>query len=245
MPAMKKRIIYTVAAVLILAIPAISQVPVPAPKQQEGIILTGGTIHTGTGEVIENGAVAFNDGKIIAVGGSNQVAGNYPAFRKVDVTGKHIYPGLIMTGTSLGLSEIGGHEVANDTREFGSYNPGVRALVAYNTDSHVIPVVRSAGVLIAQIVPSGGVLSGSSSVIQLDAWTWDQAAYKPDEGIMLNWPSSGQGRGRAGGEAGTAAAAGPSAYDNTVEELEKIFSDAKDLLPGINQMEDSILILKR
>jgi imidazolonepropionase-like amidohydrolase len=227
MPAMKKRFLYTIAAVLILSIPVTSQLPVPAPKQQEGIILTAGIIHTGTGEVIENGAVAFTDGKIVAVGGTGQVTGSYPSFRKIDVAGKHIYPGLIMTGTSLGLSEIGGHEVANDTREFGSYNPGVRALVAYNTDSDIIPVVRSAGVLIAQIVPSGGVLSGSSSVVQLDAWTWDQAAYKPDEGIMLNWPSSGQGRGRAGATAVAGAASGPSAYDTAIEELEKMFSDAK------------------
>ncbi len=225
---MKKRILFTIIAVIVLILPAISQVPVPAPKQQEGIILTGGTLHTGTGEVIENGAVAFVDGKIVAVGGSSQVSAEFPAFRKIDVAGKRIYPGLIITGTSLGLVEIGGHDVANDTREFGSYNPGVRALVAYNTDSDIIPVVRSAGVLIAQIVPSGGVLSGTSSVVQLDAWTWDQAAYKPDEGIMLNWPSSGQSRGRASGAAGVAgASSAPSAYDTAIEELGKMFADAK------------------
>lgn len=225
MAAMKNRIIYTISAVLILMLPALAQVPVPAPKQSGGIVLAGGIIHTGTGQVIENGAVAFIDGKIVAVGRSNQVTGEYPAFRKIDVSGKHIYPGLIMTGTSLGLSEIGGHDVANDTREFGNYNPGVRALVAYNTDSHVIPVVRSAGVLIAQVVPSGGVLSGTSSVVQLDAWTWDQAAYNPDEGIVLNWPSGGQGRG--GAAALASAAAGPSAYETTIDELDKMFSDAR------------------
>jgi imidazolonepropionase-like amidohydrolase len=38
-------------------------------------------------------------------------------------------------------------------------------------------------------VPQGGIISGTSSVVQLDAWNWEDATYKTDEGIHLNWPS--------------------------------------------------------
>ena len=82
----------------------------------------------------------------------------------------------------------GGVEVATDNRELGDMNPNVRAIVAYNTDSHVIPVIRSNGILIAQIVPVGSLLPGTSSVVQLDAWNWTDAAYKQDNGIQLGWP---------------------------------------------------------
>ncbi len=216
---MKKEIITLITALFILLPSLTAQVPVPAPPQSEGIVLSGGTVHTGDGRVIENAAVAFDNGVIVAVGSAAEVTSAHSSFRRVDVTGKHIYPGLIMPGTNLGLAEIGGHGVATDHTEMGRYNPGVRAIVAYNTDSHVPPVIRSAGVLLAQITPNSGVIPGLSSVVQLDAWTWDQAAYKKDGGMQVNWPSTAQ----AGG-------GGRSAYDRTVEELETLFDDARAYL---------------
>jgi hypothetical protein len=90
--------------------------------------------------------------------------------------------------TNLGLSEIEAARATNDYADIGTYNPNLRALVAYNTDSDVIPTVRSNGVLLAQIAPQGGTISGTSSVVQLDAWNWEDAAYQADGGIHLNWP---------------------------------------------------------
>ncbi len=49
--------------------------------------------------------------------------------------------------------------------------------------------MRPNGVLIAQVAPRGGLISGSSSVMQLDAWNWEDALVKADEGIHLNWPN--------------------------------------------------------
>ena len=110
-------------------------------------------------------------------------------YEVIDVTGKQVYPGLIFPNTSIGLVEIGsGVDVATDNRETGDLNPNVRAIAAYNTDSHVIPVIRSNGILLAQIVPSGTLLPGTSSVVQLDAWNWEDAAYKIDNGIQIGWP---------------------------------------------------------
>ena len=206
-----------------------AQVPVVAPLQKRNIVLTGGTIHTGTGEVIENGVVVFSGGKITAIGKVSVITVDKAGSEVIDVTGKQVYPGLIYPNTSLGLVEIGsGVEVATDNREIGDLNPNVRAIAAYNTDSHVIPVVRSNGILIAQIVPTGTLLPGTSSVVQLDAWNWEDAAYRIDNGIQMGWPRKSAAGGRGGAASSQqGAGAGTAAYDKNVEALEKIFADAE------------------
>jgi hypothetical protein len=206
---------------------AMSQSPVVAPAQKKPVMLTGGTIHTGTGSVIENGIIVFNGGKITFVGKSSDFIGDRSATEVIDVTGKQIYPGLIFPATSIGLVEIGsGVDVATDNREIGDLNPNVRALVAYNTDSHVIPVLRSNGILLAQIVPVGSLLPGTSSVVQLDAWNWQDAAYKADNGIQLVWPRKSSSGGRRGGGYFPSTESGTATYDKNIEALEEIFTDA-------------------
>ncbi len=205
-----------------------AQSPVVAPAQKKPVMLTGGTIHTGTGEVIENGVIAFTGGKITWIGKAADNRLDKSGYEVIDVTGKHVYPGLIFPNTTIGLTEIGsGVDVANDTRELGDLNPNVRAIAAYNTDSHVIPVIRSNGILLAQIVPQGTLLPGTASVVQLDAWNWKDAAYRMDNGLMLGWPRKSAMTGR-GGAAFFAqmSATGSNTYDKNVELLEKIFTDA-------------------
>ncbi len=205
---------------------AAAQSPVVAPSQKKPVLLTGGTIHTGTGEVISDGAILFDRGKITAVGKASDIKADKSKCDVVDVSGKHIYPGLIFPNTGVGLSEIGsGVDVATDLRETGDLNPNVRAIAAYNTDSHVIPVLRSNGILFAQVVPQGTLLPGTSSVVQLDAWNWEDAAYSIDNGIQLGWPRKAPQQGRGAYAQFTTAAPAPS-YEKNVEALEKIFSDA-------------------
>jgi imidazolonepropionase-like amidohydrolase len=228
---MKNKILYTVLLIIACMIQATAQSPVVAPAQKKPVMLVGGTIHTGTGEIIENGIVAFSNGKITAVGKAADVKIDRTSFEIIDVTGKQVYPGLIFPNTSLGLVEIAGVDVTVDNREIGDLNPNVRSIVAYNTDSHVIPVVRSNGVLIAQIVPAGTLLPGTSSVVQLDAWNWEDAVYKADNGIQMGWPRKSAFIGRRGGGefppvATTVTTSGTSVYDRNVELLEKIFTDA-------------------
>ena len=157
----------------------------PASLQTEAIALTHATIHIGNGEVIDDGTIVFSNGKITAVGKSVD-ASNAKA---IDCTGKQIYPGLILTSSNIGLSEIGAIRSEQDTYELGDLNPDVRSLVAYNTDSKIINTVRSNGVLLANVVPQGGVITGSSSIMQLDGWNWEDAVYKKDIGINFNMPS--------------------------------------------------------
>ncbi len=221
-----KSIILTGIAAALISLGSAAQVPAVAPAQQKPVLLSGGTIHTATGTIIENGAILFSGGKIKALGRAGELTAGTDGAEVIDTRGKHIYPGLIFPNTSVGLVEIGsGVEVATDNRETGDLNPNVRAIAAYNTDSHVIPVLRSNGILFAQIVPTGSLLPGTSSVVQLDAWNWEDAAYRMDNGIQLGWPAKQQQGFRRSAEL-PAAGSATSAYDRNVEALEKIFTDA-------------------
>lgn len=158
----------------------------PAPAQSKPIAVVGATVHTGTGQVLENATVLMVDGKITAVGTNVSIPANA---ERIEARGKHVYPGLILASSNLGLVEIGAVRATNDVREIGEMNPNVRSIVAYNTDSKIINTLRSNGILMANIVPQGGLLSGSSSVVQLDAWNWEDAAIKTDQGIHFNMPN--------------------------------------------------------
>lgn len=163
------------------------QLTVPAPAQQEAVVIVHATAHLGNGQVIEDAAVAFDKGKITFVGAFRDWPG-YDSYAVLDATGKQLYPGFIATNSTLGINEIDAVRATLDMREVGELNPNVRALIAYNTDSEIINTVRSNGVLMAQIVPQGGLVAGQSSVVQLDAWNWEDAAYQTDRGIHIYWP---------------------------------------------------------
>jgi imidazolonepropionase-like amidohydrolase len=174
---------------LFLAVSAAqAQRPAPAPQQSVPVILTGGTAHLGNGSVLANAMIRFENGKITDVADAATVRLDPAGAKVIDVTGKHIYPGLIAANTNLGLSEIELVRATRDFTETGSLNPNVRAIIAYNTDSKVIPTVRSNGILLAQITPSGGTMPGQSAIVQMDAWNWEDAAVVNEAGIHLNWP---------------------------------------------------------
>jgi imidazolonepropionase-like amidohydrolase len=165
------------------------QLTVPAPAQQEAVVIVHATAHLGNEQVIEDAAVAFDKGKITFVGAFRDWPG-YDSYAVVEATGKQLYPGFIAANSTLGLNEISAVRATLDEREVGELNPNVRALIAYNTDSEIINTVRSNGVLMAQIVPQGGPVAGQSSVVQLDAWNWEDAAYQIDGGVHIYWPSA-------------------------------------------------------
>jgi len=200
-----------------------AQVPSPAPAQDHGILLLGGTAHLGTGDVIENSAVAFSKGKLTFVGKSSDLGNGFTDYEKIDVSGKQVYPGLIILQSQLGLAEIDGVRATVDNSEIGDLNPSVRSTIAYNTESEQIPVARSNGVMLAQIIPQGGTISGLSSVMNLDAWNWEDAVYKANDGMWLNWPSYYSRRGYGG----TRTMSENQNYTAEVQQLESIFSEAK------------------
>ena len=172
-----------------ISINTIAQNPTPAKPQSKSILINGGTVHDGLGKVYNDASVGFKDGKIIYLSYVNQTESKQIWDTIIDAKGKHVYPGLIALNTYLGLAEIEAIRAMNDYAEVGDNNPSARSIIAYNTDSKVTPTVRSNGILMAQITPQGGLISGSSSIVNLDAWNWEDATYKMDEGIHVNWPS--------------------------------------------------------
>ena len=173
----------------------------PAPKQTEAITIEGATAHLGNGEVIESSLIMFEDGKLTFVGDSKMKIARKG--KVIDATGKHVYPGFIAPAKTLGLVEIDAVRATKDEDELGDFIPHVRSLIAYNAESKVVESMRPNGVLIAQIAPTGGRISGTSSIVQFDAWNWEDAAIKVDDGVHLNWPNTfRQGRWWAGEERG-------------------------------------------
>ncbi len=165
-----------------------SQVPSPAAPQTKGILLKNATIHNGRGVVFEKGEIYFENGKIIYVGEGGKFEPETSDFSEIDLQGSHIYPGFIALDNTLGLTEIGAVRASRDHSEVGEFNSSLRSIIAYNSDSDVIPTVRSNGVLISQPSPSSGTVCGQSSIVQLDAWNWEDAIVKEGDGIFLNYP---------------------------------------------------------
>ncbi|MFN5134247.1 MAG: amidohydrolase family protein [Chitinophagaceae bacterium] len=158
----------------------------PAKENKGVFYIQNGTVHVGNGQVIENCIIKISDSKITEIGAAVQI----PAGAKViDAKGKHVYPGLILSISQLGLVEVSSVRATVDATEIGVMNTSIRSIVAYNTDSKVINTLKSNGVLLANITPQGGTISGSSTVVQLDAWNWEDALYNADGAMHLNMPS--------------------------------------------------------
>ena len=159
---------------------------IPAAAQKQPIALTGGSIHPVDGAVIEKGTVLFEKGKITALGADIRIPSDAI---KVDISGKHVYPGLIDVNSQLGLVEINSVRGTLDIQEKGNINPDVRAETALNPDSERIPVTRSNGIALACALPSGGVLSGKAALFMLDGWTWESMTLKAPVGMVVSGPN--------------------------------------------------------
>ena len=180
--------IYTLVIILSINI-AVNAQQTPGGKQKQAILITGATAHLGNGKIIENSAIGFENGKINFVGQASQ-ADKSSYSQIIDANGKHVYPGFIAGNTTLGLVEIDAVRATDDDGEIGGMIPHVRSLIAYNAESKVVESMRPNGVLMAQVAPVGGRISGTSSIVQFDAWNWEDAAVKADDGIHMNWPNS-------------------------------------------------------
>lgn len=181
------RSIALIALALLLATLARAQDLIPsAPPQDRPILLAGATIHTVSGQTIQNGFLLFDQGVIRAVSRTRpSLPGNTEV---IDAQGMHIYPGLFAADTQLGLTELEAVRATRDTSETGSITPEVRAITAVNPDSTWLPVTRHNGVLLAAVFPTGGRVSGRASVIRLDGWTNNDLAISEDAGLVISWP---------------------------------------------------------
>jgi len=161
----------------------------PAGEQKEVVTIVGATAHIGNGTVIKNSLVIFENGKITFVVDATTTKIPYRG-TVIYAQGKHVYPGFIAPNSTLGLGEVDAVRATRDYDEIGSMNPHIRSLIAYNAESKVTESIRPNGILLGQITPRGGTISGTSSIVQFDAWNWEDALVKEDDGIHLNWPNT-------------------------------------------------------
>ena len=194
----------------------------PAPKQSRSILITGAKAHLGNGKVIENSLLSIVNGKIAAIGDATVMKPSKHDIT-IDASGKHLYPGFIAPNSTLGLVEIDAVRASDDESEIGEFNPHVRSIIAYNAESKLVETTRPNGVLLAQITPRGGRISGTSSIVQLDAWNWEDATIKTDDGIHLNWPRNYS---RAGWWAEPGGIETNKNYEPQIKEIQTYFDNA-------------------
>tara|TARA_B110000902_G_scaffold125045_1_gene145937 strand:- start:173 stop:1471 length:1299 start_codon:yes stop_codon:yes gene_type:complete len=206
----------------------------PAAKQTQAYTIEGATAHLGNGQIIENSLLIFNEGKITFVG--NATAKIARQGTVINAKGKHVYPGFIAANASLGLVEIDAVRATDDEDEVGTMLPHIRSLIAYNAESKVVESMRPNGVFMGQITPRGGTISGTSSVMQFDAWNWEDAAIKKDDAIHINWPGS-LTRGRWWLGEDPALKLDPK-YIGNIQKIVTYFSDAKRYLSSDQTTEN-------
>ncbi|MDX1631093.1 MAG: amidohydrolase family protein [Thermoanaerobaculia bacterium] len=173
------------AAGLAAGSPLAAHDQIPGAVQDRPILLRGGTLYTVSDGILEDTDLLFEEGKITAIGKDLSPPEDAEV---IDVAGKNVYPGLIATISTLGLTEIGAVRATHDQAEVGEVTPEVAAHVAWNPDSELIPTVRNHGITTAQIVPLGSLIRGRSFVTHLDGWTKEDAGLALEEGLFLEWP---------------------------------------------------------
>ncbi|MFZ9691740.1 MAG: amidohydrolase family protein [Phycisphaerales bacterium] len=168
---------------------------VPAAEPTGPIAIVGATIHTASADpdlppVIARGWILVRDGVIVDLGGSEQpMPALDPAdWTIVDASGMHVCPGFHAMDTQLGLVESMAVRATDDRRETGDVTPEIVPAVAINPDTDLIPVARAGGILLASVVPEGGLVPGWCSTIRLDGWTPEELAVESKAGLLIAWP---------------------------------------------------------
>jgi len=234
---MKKKILLAILLFAIAVANSISSFSqTPAKPQTKSILLMNGIAHVGNGTVIENSAIGFKDGKITLIGDATTIripSGAYDT--TINISGKHVYPGFIAPNSTLGLNEIESVRATRDFAETGNLNPHVRSVISYNSDSKIPPTVRTNGVLLAQITPRSGTISGTSSILELDGWNWEDMTLKMDDGIHLNWiPMFKRDWKDYDGEGPIPELKKSTDYDKQKSELKKFFADSRAYSEVVN-----------
>ena len=195
----------------------------PAATQAASILIQGATLHIGDGSIIENGMIGINAGKILEIGELGSQQNDYAT--TINANGQHVYPGFIAANSTVGMVEIDAIRPTNDLNEIGTFLPNIRTIIAYNAESKIVESLRPNGILTAQIVPTRGRIAGSSTIVQLDAWNWEDAGIKVDEGMHIYWPRTYRRGNRTKGE-------DPLVYDQKnyrkrTKELDQYLAEAK------------------
>lgn len=230
-----------------LALLALAALPLAATND-DSFLIRGAMVHPIAAAEIQNGSVLVLDGKIVGVG-RNLAAPK--GTRIIEAKGMHVYPGMIDSGTQLGLGEIGSIRESNDTGELGAFNPQLRAEIAINPSSEHIPVTRANGITSVISLPmgqggqmqmlrrgagsAGTIIGGQAALIHLDGWTWKEMDVKQTAGMAMRFPAILSHVGRfSGGDLsnlpesmrGPTFADSKKAYEQQLREMKDFFEQA-------------------
>lgn len=163
----------------------------PADQNQAGragtFAITGARIVTVSGAEIPNGTIVIRDGKIAAVGERVSIP---RGAERIDGRGLSVFPGMIDAGTNMGLIEIGnGARGTVDVSETGDINPNAKAYLGINPHTSHINVTRVNGITTVLSMPSGGLISGQSAVINLNGTTQAEMAEVPIFSLVIDFPT--------------------------------------------------------
>ena len=209
----------------------------------DAILIRNADVYPVTGAAMKGVSVLIQDGKIAEIGGKITA----PKTAKiVEGKGLRVYPGMIDSGTTLGLTEIGSERVTNDTNELGEFMPQLKALIAVNPDSASLGATRVNGITTAMSYPSQGggrggrgagapqLIAGQAALIHLSGWTWEEMEVLRGAAMQLNFPAIAGRGGRGGGEEGAESGRGPAPfseakrqYDQQIQQLNDFFDAAR------------------
>lgn len=229
---------YIKSACIIFSFVSLQAQQIPAPKQTKATLILNATAHLGNGNVIENAAIGFKDGKLTLVADATVIRLDMSAYENViDAKGKHVYPGFIAPNSTIGLVEIDAVKATDDESEIGGITPNVRSVIAYNSESRIIETARINGVLMAQVTPRGGRITGTSSIVQFDSWTWEDAIIKENDGIHLNFPATFR---RSGWWAEPGTIEANKDYAKQVDEINSFLAKSKAYLAEVSKEKNLV-----
>ena len=233
---------FLILFLVLLNVKLFAQVPEPVNDQNKPVLIYNAFIHIGDGNTIQNGFVSFDNGKITDVSSEDLdlESGTYNNFLKINANGSHLYPGLILPNSKVGLEDISAVRATVDHTEVGELNSNIRSLIAFNTDSEVISTFRYNGILLSQVVPDGSFVTGNSSIMMMEGWNWEDAAYKIDDGMHVKWPRKTYPPSRWSGQ--TSFRDNPN-YKSSVDMINKFLIDSRSYF-NLNGDENKEVNLK-
>ena len=233
---------FLILFLVLLNVKLFAQVPEPVNDQTKPVLIYNAFIHIGDGNTIQNGFVSFDNGKITDVSSEDLdlESGRYNNFLKINANGSHLYPGLILPNSKVGLEDISAVRATVDHTEVGELNSNIRSLIAFNTDSEVISTFRYNGILLSQVVPDGSFVTGNSSIMMMEGWNWEDAAYKIDDGMHVKWPRKTYPPSRWSGQ--TSFRDNPN-YKSSVDMINKFLIDSRSYF-NLNGDENKEVNLK-
>ena len=233
---------FLILFLVLLNVKLFAQVPEPVNDQTKPVLIYNAFIHIGDGNTIQNGFVSFDNGKITDVRSEylDLESDTYNNFLKINANGSHLYPGLILPNSKVGLEDISAVRATVDHTEVGELNSNIRSLIAFNTDSEVISTFRYNGILLSQVVPDGSFVTGNSSIMMMEGWNWEDAAYKIDDGMHVKWPRKTYPPSRWSGQ--TSFRDNPN-YKSSVDMINKFLIDSRSYF-NLNGDENKEVNLK-